>query len=220
MKFGKAFDGQQNPAWRDYYIDYKALKRRLKDVIAERGASALPSTTATAYGSSSSNAQSDAGAASGPDDEFLQMLEQELDKLEQFYLTQCDALHTLHGECVLECWKQLYRHKLGSDGRRVSSSHNKKYLAYMMKEGLHVLRSKAYDLAAFVDINRIALRKILKKHDKVTQTSTSRLVRGIVANERDFYRAEELADLKSELRGALIDVQRGNVLKRIESIAS
>jgi SPX domain protein involved in polyphosphate accumulation len=88
MKFGKSLSGQiveTLPEWRDKFLSYKDLKKRLKLIGAGNGAERQPKR-ARRDDSGEADAAAAAAAMTPEEAEFMQLLEAELDKFNSFFV--------------------------------------------------------------------------------------------------------------------------------------
>jgi len=87
MKFGKSLSGQiveTLPEWRDKFLSYKDLKKRLKLIGAGNGAERQPKR---ARRDDAGDADASAAAAMTPEEaDFMRLLEAELDKFNSFFV--------------------------------------------------------------------------------------------------------------------------------------
>ncbi|KAI9011357.1 SPX domain-containing protein [Gaertneriomyces semiglobifer] len=88
MKFGHHIATHSIPAWRPYYVSYKRLKQILKRL--EKVSASHPVQTLTATPSTSTQAPEQEWTHRTIQDEFFKTLEEEVDKVEWFYLHKLD----------------------------------------------------------------------------------------------------------------------------------
>mmetsp|Transcript_41986 Transcript_41986/g.96412 ORF Transcript_41986/g.96412 Transcript_41986/m.96412 type:complete len:706 (+) Transcript_41986:57-2174(+) len=146
--------------WNDKYVDYRSLKRKLEKIIDKKGAATVPKLAA--------RGTVDIGAYVGEDGslssplvggvkeeiqdmiaEFLQDVDEELDRVSKFYDSKATQLERTTQKVA----------QASTDG------------AYQLSSGIstadiHQLYNEAQDLTDYVHVNAEALRKIVKKMDK------------------------------------------------------
>uniref|UniRef100_A0A0A9F0Q3 SPX domain-containing protein n=1 Tax=Arundo donax TaxID=35708 RepID=A0A0A9F0Q3_ARUDO len=150
MKFGKSLSGQiveTLPEWRDKFLSYKDLKKRLKLIGA--GGSERPPKRARRE-----DAAEDAAAMTPEEMEFMRLLEAELDKFNSFFVEKEE-------EYIIR-QKELQDRVARAAGRE-------------SKEELMPVRKEIVDfhgemvlLENYSALNYTGLVKILKKYDKRT----------------------------------------------------
>ena len=90
MKFGKSLSGQiveTLPEWRDKFLSYKDLKKRLKLIGAGNGAERQPKRARLDDAGEADASAAAAAAAMTPEEaEFMRLLEAELDKFNSFFV--------------------------------------------------------------------------------------------------------------------------------------
>jgi hypothetical protein len=91
MKFGKSLSGQiveTLPEWRDKFLSYKDLKKRLKLIGAGNGAERQPKRARRDdAGEADASASAAAAPAMTPEEvDFMRLLEAELDKFNSFFV--------------------------------------------------------------------------------------------------------------------------------------
>jgi hypothetical protein len=149
MHFGKKLLNKRHEPWADYYLDYNQLKHVLE-------------------GDDSQHALLD--PLSGVP-EFLTLLDEQVEQVVHFFLQQQGLISR---RLMVELAPRLHELLLvaapdsaNSTGSGQRDAYYKLYKDY---------QACAYDilyLVQFVDLNVTALRKILKKHDKITGTKLS-----------------------------------------------
>ena len=87
MKFGKSLNNQiveTLPDWRDKFLSYKDLKKRLKQIAAGSGDERRSKRQRVGYGGSGGGGSSP--ALTPEEAEFVALLDAELDKFNAFFL--------------------------------------------------------------------------------------------------------------------------------------
>ncbi|KAF5387896.1 hypothetical protein D9615_000107 [Tricholomella constricta] len=204
MKFGKHIQAQQVPGWSSYYLDYKFLKKIISSLAANRPASeaaALASgirptdilgQSASATPSASPRSPStilDEGlrrppifSGSGLDSDrgpdfrahkaaFFFKLERELEKINDFYL-QKEAELKLRMETLLSKRRAAAMRGLPDTTSDVTQNHVE---WSAVEEGFRLLERDLGKLQQFVEVNATGFRKILKKFDKRSKSTTKEL---------------------------------------------
>ncbi|CAD5187992.1 SPX domain-containing protein 1 [Musa acuminata AAA Group] len=156
MKFGKSLSNQIDetlPEWRDKFLSYKDLKRRLK-LIAAGGGGERPAKRPRV-------ADDDRAASSAPEDsamreeeeDFMRLLESELDKFNYFFVEKEE--------------EYIIRQKDLQDRVAEAISNNSKELMKVSKEIVD-FHGEMVLLENYSALNYTGLVKILKKYDKRT----------------------------------------------------
>ena len=89
MKFGKSLSGQiveTLPEWRDKFLSYKDLKKRLKLIGAGNGAAERQPKRARRDDAGEPDASAAAAAMTPEEADFMRLLEAELDKFNSFFV--------------------------------------------------------------------------------------------------------------------------------------
>ncbi|CAL5042044.1 unnamed protein product [Urochloa decumbens] len=157
MKFGKSLSGQiveTLPEWRDKFLSYKDLKKRLKLIGAGSGAERQPKR-ARREDAGEADASSAAAAAMTPEEaDFMRLLEAELDKFNSFFVEKEE--------------EYIIRQKELQDRvARVAGQESKEELMRVRKEIVD-LHGEMVLLENYSALNYTGLVKILKKYDKRT----------------------------------------------------
>ncbi|TKW22515.1 hypothetical protein SEVIR_4G233400v4 [Setaria viridis] len=163
MKFGKSLSGQiveTLPEWRDKFLSYKDLKKRLKLIGAGAGSGAerQPKRARREDGGkadASSGAPAAAAAAMTPEEaDFMQLLEAELDKFNSFFVEKEE--------------EYIIRQKELQDRvARAAGQDSKEELMRVRKEIVD-FHGEMVLLENYSALNYTGLVKILKKYDKRT----------------------------------------------------
>ncbi|KAG6850051.1 hypothetical protein H0H93_001867 [Arthromyces matolae] len=200
--FGKHILAQQVPGWSSYYLDYKFLKKIISSLAANRPASdaaALASgvrpTDVLAQSPSGTPSHSPSGildhglrrppifSASSQDTErgpdfrahkaaFFFRLERELEKINDFYL-QKEAELKLRMETLLSKRRAAAMRGLPDTPGTDITQNNVEWSA--VEEGFRLLERDVGKLQQFIEVNATGFRKILKKFDKRSKSTTKEL---------------------------------------------
>ncbi|XP_062178779.1 SPX domain-containing protein 1-like [Phragmites australis] len=153
MKFGKSLSGQiveTLPEWRDKFLSYKDLKKRLKLIGAGGRAERQPKRARR-----DDAGEADASAAMTPEEaEFMLLLEAELDKFNSFFVEKEE-------EYIIR-QKELQDRVARAAGRE-----SKEELMRVRKEIVD-FHGEMVLLENYSALNYTGLVKILKKYDKRT----------------------------------------------------
>ncbi|CDO68721.1 hypothetical protein BN946_scf184652.g48 [Trametes cinnabarina] len=181
MQFGKQIQAEQVPGWSAYYLDYKALKKIISSLVANR-----PPSEAVALASPSSthvpSEEPPLYASLGQDDDrgpsfqahkaaFFFKLERELEKINAFYLEK-EAELKLRLETLLSKRRAAAMRVL-PDALDDATKNHVEWSA--VEEGFRLLERDIGKLQQFVEINAMGFRKILKKWDKRSRSTTKEL---------------------------------------------
>ncbi|CAL5048579.1 unnamed protein product [Urochloa decumbens] len=156
MKFGKSLSGQiveTLPEWRDKFLSYKDLKKRLKLIGAGSGAERQPKR-ARREDAGEADASSAGAAAMTPEEaDFMRLLEAELDKFNSFFVEKEE--------------EYIIRQKELQDRVARVAGESKEELMRVRKEIVD-LHGEMVLLENYSALNYTGLVKILKKYDKRT----------------------------------------------------
>lgn len=156
MKFGKELDRtveENHPAWKKYAVDYKGMKKTLPKLQAELERPDSPDQSAV----SDSEKAADYSA-------FWAVFERSQQDLDHFYRQK-------------ENWAQLKQHTLMDDMAKLRDSDNitTSILSIQeMKGHLLEFRNEVELVREFLQVNKQAFSKILKKYDKRTFSNVRR----------------------------------------------
>ncbi|CAD6339075.1 unnamed protein product [Miscanthus lutarioriparius] len=156
MKFGKSLSGQiveTLPEWRDKFLSYKDLKKRLKLIGAGNGAERQPKR-ARLDDAGEADASAAAAAMTPEEVEFMRLLEAELDKFNSFFVEKEE-------EYIIR-QKELQDRVARAAGRE-----SKEELMRVRKEIVD-FHGEMVLLENYSALNYTGLVKILKKYDKRT----------------------------------------------------
>ncbi|KAJ2779702.1 phosphate system positive regulatory protein pho81 [Coemansia interrupta] len=151
MKFGKRIQAQTIPEWSAHYMSYKGLKRIIKELNAPLTPSLNPSEA------SKQRLQTVKAA-------FFFQVDRELEKVNSFYL-QKEADAKVRLKSLIEKQKTL----------RSRGPRNRTATIRALREAFLNSRHDLDKLQNFVEINGTGFRKILKKWDKRSKSSTKEL---------------------------------------------
>ena len=158
VKFAKALVAARRQGWEDHYIDYKELKRALKQLAGEASEErALLALAPTSVANPMSPAAASASSAREDDvvgrptswtvrtsADFADVLDGEIEKVVLFFLQAQGRLATTMAD-LLQRWP-----------------HHEELAAGCRGVGVELV-----ELLRFLELNNTGLRKILKKHDKM-----------------------------------------------------
>ncbi|KAL6839489.1 hypothetical protein ACP4OV_030759 [Aristida adscensionis] len=157
MKFGKSLSGQiveTLPEWRDKFLSYKDLKKRLKLIGAGGGGGGASPAERQAKRARREDAGEDAAAMTPEEAEFMRLLEAELDKFNSFFVEKEE-------EYIIR-QKELQDRVARAAGRE-----SKEELMRVRKEIVD-FHGEMVLLENYSALNYTGLVKILKKYDKRT----------------------------------------------------
>ncbi|TPX70647.1 hypothetical protein SpCBS45565_g01685 [Spizellomyces sp. 'palustris'] len=210
MKFAQHLQEKRHTPWFQYYTDYKELKKVLKRLEREHKThsqtfpilDALPPVTRFTH--------------KALQDEFFSQLEQEVDKVEWFYLV---TLEKVQKECqeVMAKWFWATHH-------RPHHSHNQGTAPSAppspISHHLHNLLTTITRMQTnFLPLNRLAIAKILKKHDKLESThggaATKQAMVERIRQHRRFWDADELNKVAEDVKSFRWEMNKARI--RLES---
>ncbi|KAL0949128.1 hypothetical protein HGRIS_009212 [Hohenbuehelia grisea] len=236
MKFGKIIQVQQVPGWSGYYLDYKLLKKIISSLAANRPAPEAatlasgvrpsdifnPASTSRSPPISVQGPSSVLGASPGQppifsssdQDEdrgpgfqahkaaFFFKLERELEKINAFYL-QKEAELKLRLETLLSKRRAAAARGLpdpADDGTQL----NVEWSA--VEEGFRLLERDLGKLQQYIEINAIGFRKILKKFDKRSKSTTRELYLARQVDVQPVFNRQLISELADTVAACLVDI--------------
>ncbi|KAJ7507446.1 hypothetical protein B0H11DRAFT_1967103, partial [Mycena galericulata] len=233
MKFGKHIQAQQVPGWSAYYLDYKFLKKIISSLTAHRPASeaaalALGLRPADILDSSSPSVSAvlrdqhpivaddpdvpPLFSGSGNDDRgpdfrahkaaFFFKLERELEKINEFYL-QKEAELKLRLETLLSKRRAAAMRGF-PDTVDDTTQNNVEWSA--VEEGFRHLERDLGKLQQFVEINATGFRKILKKFDKRSTSTTKELYLARQVDVQPVFNRQLISELSDTVAACLLDI--------------
>ncbi|KAF8076069.1 cyclin-dependent protein kinase inhibitor [Lyophyllum atratum] len=235
MKFGKHIQGQQVPGWSTYYLDYKFLKKIISSLAANRPASEAAalasgirptdllaqSISATPIASPQSPSSIlDGGprrpplfSGSGQDSDrgadfrahkaaFFFKLERELEKINDFYL-QKEAELKLRMETLLSKRRAAAMRGLPDTTSEVTQNHVE---WSAVEEGFRLLERDLGKLQQFVEVNATGFRKILKKFDKRSKSTTKELYLSRQVDVQPVFNRQLISELSDTVAICLLDL--------------
>ncbi|KAJ7228963.1 cyclin-dependent protein kinase inhibitor [Mycena pura] len=224
LQFGKQIQAQQVPGWSAYYLDYKFLKKIISSLTQHRPASeaaalALGLRPADILDSSSQRpALPDAPVVPplfpGPDQDdrgpdfrahkaaFFFKLERELEKINEFYL-QKEAELKLRLETLLSKRRAAAMRGF-PDTLDDPTQNNVEWTA--VEEGFRHLERDLGKLQQFVEINATGFRKILKKFDKRSKSTTKELYLARQVDVQPVFNRQLISELSDTVAACLLDL--------------
>lgn len=230
MKFGKHIQSHQVPGWSAYYLDYKFLKKIISSLAANRPASEAaalalglrpvdlwnePSAPGEQF---SASLEEDPGqppifSESGLDEDrsldfrahkaaFFFKLERELEKINAFYL-QKEAELQLRLETLLSKRRAAAMRGL-PDAVNDSTQTHVEWSA--VEEGFRLLERDLGKLQQFVEINATGFRKILKKFDKRSKSTTKELYLARQVDVQPVFNRQLISELSDTVAACLLDI--------------
>ncbi|KAJ7667694.1 cyclin-dependent protein kinase inhibitor [Mycena polygramma] len=233
--FGKHIQAQQVPGWSAYYLDYKFLKKIISSLTAHRPASEAaalalglrpadildssspPSAPSVLRGQSSivldervlpplfSGSNQD---ERGPDFRahkaaFFFKLERELEKINEFYL-QKEAELKLRLETLLSKRRAAAMRGFPDTLDDTTTQNNVEWTA--VEEGFRHLERDLGKLQQFVEINATGFRKILKKFDKRSTSTTKELYLARQVDIQPVFNRQLISELSDTVAACLLDL--------------
>lgn len=128
---------------------------------------------------------------------FFEFFEKEVDKIELFYITQLKMYSQKLDSIQLQFYRELNKKK-----QECQETLKK------MSEQLNYLSQDVLLFQKYIQVNRTAVRKILKKHDKQTKVDTKDSVLDVLRSERLWFSCEGLRDLCEDTEKTLSEVCR------------
>ncbi|KAK2466431.1 hypothetical protein APHAL10511_002073 [Amanita phalloides] len=206
MKFGKHILAHHVPGWSPYYLDYKFLKKIISSLAANRPAA---DAAALAVGirprDSPDRPLADLGNDRGPDFHahnaaFFFKLERELEKINDFYLRQ-------EAELKLRLETLLLKRRAAAIRGLPDPSDPQNYVEWTaVEEGFRLLERDLGKLQQFIEINAIGFRKILKKFDKRSTSTTKELYLSRQVDVQPVFNRQLISELADTVASCLLDL--------------
>lgn len=229
MKFGKQLQAEVIPGWSEYYLDYKFLKKIISSLAAKRPASEAaalalgirPGLSTTSPPVSGAHAAVDIASRihepsliptchnddRGPDFQahkaaFFFKLERELEKINAFYLRK-EAELKLRLETLLSK-RRAAAWRAPPDTLDDNTQNYVEWKA--VEEGFHLLERDLSKLQHFVEINATGFRKILKKWDKRSKSTTKELYLARQVDIQPVFNRQLISELSDTVAACLVDI--------------
>lgn len=227
MKFGKQIQADQVPGWSQFYLDYKSLKKIIGALEANR-----PLSEATAIAVERSGTEMPRlpflSSGLGQDDErgrefqaykaaFFFKLERELEKINAFYLEKEAELKS-RLETLLSKRRAAASRVLPDSLDDYPTRNHVEWSA--VEEGFHLLERDLGKLQQFVEINATGFRKILKKWDKRSKSSTKELYLARQVDVQPVFNRQLISELADTVAACLLDLTDLSVGVKYEAPAS
>ncbi|GBE79586.1 Ankyrin repeat protein nuc-2 [Sparassis crispa] len=230
MKFGKQIQAEQVPGWSAYYLDYKSLKKIISSLAANRPASEAaalaqgirpgdiftsrtPSSQSPAVVTGDVSEDPSILAALGQDDDrgpgfqahkaaFFFKLERELEKINAFYLEK-EAELKLRLETLLSKRRAAAMRVLPDSVDDATKNHVE---WSAVEEGFRLLERDLGKLQQFIEINATGFRKILKKWDKRSKSTTKELYLSRQIEVQPVFNRQLISELSDTVAACLLDL--------------
>ncbi|XP_031500748.1 SPX domain-containing protein 5-like isoform X2 [Nymphaea colorata] len=158
MKFGKRLKWQIEetlPDWRDKFLSYKDLKKRVRLMSSSMEEEAAGSSSLTASDMVSNKLSTE-------EEEFILLLNAEIDKFNAFFMEREEEFVIRQKERI-----QSVIATLGPNGSRPSEADFKEEMGKLRKEMVN-FHGEMVLLENYSNLNYTGIAKILKKYDKRT----------------------------------------------------
>ncbi|KAF7980881.1 hypothetical protein HWV62_36049 [Athelia sp. TMB] len=226
MKFGKEIQASQIPGWSPNYLDYKFLKKIISSLAANRPASEAAAlalgvrpadgagldanvapTTPEGLGEPPVHMDSDQDSTRGADFQahkaaFFFKLERELEKINAFYLRK-EAELTMRLETLLSKRRAAAMRGL-PDAVDDPTQNHVEWSA--VEEGFRLLERDLGKIQQFIEINATGFRKILKKWDKRSKSTTKELYLARQVDVQPVFNRQLISELADTVALCLLDL--------------
>ncbi|KAJ1644776.1 phosphate system positive regulatory protein pho81 [Coemansia asiatica] len=183
MKFGKHIQAQTIPEWAAHYMNYKALKKIINELSAPLTPSLNPSEA------SKQRLQTVKAA-------FFFQVDRELEKVNSFYL-QKEADLKVRLKSLIEKQRAL----------RSRGPRNRTSTIRALREAFLNSRRDLDKLQNFVEINATGFRKILKKWDKRSKSSTKELYLARQVDVQPCFNQDVIAEFSDTVTKCLSELE-------------
>ncbi|KAF9361652.1 phosphate system positive regulatory protein pho81 [Mortierella sp. AD094] len=204
MKFGKQIQFQQIPEWQSHYMSYKGLKKIINSLIQEKAQISVTIAASPPPGSEPAAPEDDSSSyLQSQKAAFFFKLERELEKVNSFYLQKESEL-----KVRLRSLMDKERVILSRQGRPgTSSSINSLKEAYrQFEQDLNKLQLD-YNTQKFVETNGTGFRKILKKWDKRSKSTTKELYLARQIDLQPCFNQDAMVELADSAAHHLLDLE-------------
>ncbi|OAD01793.1 hypothetical protein MUCCIDRAFT_144012, partial [Mucor lusitanicus CBS 277.49] len=205
-QFGKQIQSQQFTEWSPYYLDYKGLKKFISSLLN------TPADSLKALGLPPIGIEEDrAKLLQSQKAAFFFKLERELEKINSFYLQKENELK-VRLRTLIDKKKVLQ-----SDTRRLKHAST---LFKAIQEAFVQFEQELTKIQKYVELNNEGFRKILKKWDKRSKSSTKELYLSRQIDIQPCFNTQvlcELSDLASANRIELSNIQEGIPISPVSS---
>ncbi|KAH9843881.1 cyclin-dependent protein kinase inhibitor [Rhodofomes roseus] len=229
-QFGKQIQVEQVPGWSAYYLDYKSLKKIISSLEANRppseaegmarsvrpgdlfGRTTVPATVELSVSTPGVAEEPFILASLGQDDDrgpyfqahkaaFFFKLERELEKINAFYLEK-EAELKLRLETLLSKRRAAAMRVLPDSPDDITN--NVEWSA--VEEGFRLLERDLGKLQQFVEINATGFRKILKKWDKRSKSTTKELYLARQVEVQPVFNRQLISEMSDTVAACLLDL--------------
>ncbi|KAI8823688.1 SPX domain-containing protein [Fimicolochytrium jonesii] len=219
MKFAQQLNTAVHQPWANYYVDYKLLKKRLKDLQREHESHEVPPLSVRTP-QPSHPAPSDRFTHKELQRAFFQAVENEVDKVEWFYMHRVHHARREMQE-LMERWFRLSRYAefdeypLSATDITHHVDQEKEIFSHFNADLSALLHHLQLLSGNYLAMCRMAIVKILKKHDKLEARHAGlackeAVVRTIRADRR-FWQADDLIRLLDEVKRFKWDVIKAHI---------
>ncbi|KAJ1931827.1 phosphate system positive regulatory protein pho81, partial [Linderina macrospora] len=191
--FGKHIQAQTIPEWAAHYMSYKSLKKIINELTA-------PLTPGLSQSEAALQRLNTVKAA------FFFQLDRELEKVNLFYL-QKEADYKVRLKSLIDKQRSL----------RSRGPRNRTATIRALREAFLQSRHDLDKLQNFVEINGTGFRKILKKWDKRSKSSTKELYLARQVEVQPCFNQDVIAELSDTVTQCLSELE--NALEETELMA-
>ncbi|KAF2864086.1 ankyrin repeat protein [Piedraia hortae CBS 480.64] len=186
MKFGKHIQKRQLeiPEYAPGFIDYKGLKKLIKQCVSTQAPLLLSPAIPTA---SQANKQL-----------FFAKIDSELERINTFYLRRQGEL-TQRLATLLDQKDTLISQSCGIS--KLTSDHA------TLEEGFRFFNSDLDKLQQFVEVNRTAFSKIMKKWDKLSKSRSKELFLARAVDVQPCFNPEVISELSDKAQNGQLELQ-------------
>ncbi|KAI1320269.1 phosphate system positive regulatory protein pho81 [Mortierella claussenii] len=199
MKFGKQIQFQQIPEWQSHYMSYKGLKKIINSLIQERTQASVTIAASPPPGSDEPSLLEDEPSADPQSQKaaFFFKLERELEKVNSFYLQKESELKVRLRSLIDK--EKVVLARQGRPGTHSSIT--------SLKEAYRQFEQDLNKLQKFVETNGTGFRKILKKWDKRSKSTTKELYLTRQVDLQPCFNQEAMVDLADSAAHHLLSLE-------------
>ncbi|ODV68430.1 hypothetical protein HYPBUDRAFT_165195 [Hyphopichia burtonii NRRL Y-1933] len=206
MKFGKYLASRQLelPEYSGHFIDYKALKKLIKQLAKPATASKHGIDTPLSQDEIQQTLKENKAS-------FFFRVERELDKVNSFYLEKQANLAVNLDLLVMkrdELFSKSKEHTDGTNNTNNSNANFKKSISYLnLYQNFKKIHQDLIRLQQFIELNETGFSKVVKKWDKRSKSHTKELFISTAVSVQPVFHKNEINDLSDLVTQSLFDLE-------------
>ncbi|KAG7663196.1 PHO81 [[Candida] subhashii] len=222
MKFGKYLASRQLelPEYSGHFIDYKALKKLIKQLAIPSTASTTTTTTTTGSPpiittTTASSQQEIQQTLKENRAQFFFRVERELDKVNSFYLEKqanlainLDLLLMKKHELFAKSNEYIHQHGNTSTNNNNINANFKNSISFLnLYQNFKKIHQDLIRLQQFIELNETGFSKVVKKWDKRSKSRTKELFIQTAVSVQPVFHKNEINELSDLVTQSLFDIE-------------